>query len=108
MEQLIKRFIELANDFDINASLKLFAEDAVIDDVSVGETFVNKSGVSRYLETFFVGYKTKTRIDSLEIIDSFNTKVKVDFTGSFGHETGGLDIAFDENGLIKKIDAYLE
>lgn len=108
MEKQIKQFIDAANAFDVEAALNLFADKAIIDDVSVGEKFVGKSGVRSYLETFFVGYKTRTRLESFEIIDSFNTKSKVDFTGKFGHEKGGLDFAFDNDGLIKNIDAYLD
>lgn len=108
MEKQIKLLINAANAFDVEAALNLFADKAIIDDVSVGEKFVGKSGIRSYLETFFVGYQTKTRLVSLEIIDTFNAKIKVDFSGKFGAEKGGLDFTFDNDGLIKNIDAYLE
>lgn len=108
MEKLIKQFIENANLFDVDSALELFAENAVIDDESVGRKFVNKKGVRDYLETFFVGYNTKTQLDLFEITDDFNASIKVDFTGDFGHEKGGLNFSFNKEGLIAKIDAYLE
>ncbi|TDQ08116.1 hypothetical protein ATK78_2618 [Pedobacter metabolipauper] len=34
--------------------------------------------------------------------------MKVEFIGDFGHETGGLVILFNETGLIKHVEAYLD
>ncbi len=108
MKKLIEQFLDTTNAFDIEASLIFFADNAVIDDVSVGKKFNGKEGVRDYLETFFVGYKTKTKLDSIEIINAFNIKAKVDFTGDFGHEKGGLNFKFNEIGLIEAVDAYLD
>jgi|SRR5450432_910527 len=108
IKEIVKQFINATNAFDVEAALTLFAEDAVIDDVSVGEKFKNTSGVRKYLEKFFVGYKTVTKVESIEVLDNRNAKVKVDFTGDFGHETGGLNFTFNSAGLIITIDAYLD
>lgn len=108
IETLIKQFIDAANKFDVEAALALFAKDAVIDDVSVGDKFKNTAGVRKYLERFFVGYHTITRLESLEIANATRAKAKVDFTGDFGHETGGLDVTINSAGLIAAIDAYLD
>jgi hypothetical protein len=96
------------NAFDVEAALALFAADAVIDDVSVGEKFRNEKGVRKYLETFFVGYQTVTKLLSIELSGGRNAKVQVDFTGNFGHETGGLDFIFNKAGQIHQISAYLD
>jgi ketosteroid isomerase-like protein len=37
IKQIINQFIKASNAFDVETALKLFAADAVIDDVSVGE-----------------------------------------------------------------------
>lgn len=108
MKKLIEQFLDTTNAFDVEASLQLFTENAVIDDISVGKKFKGKEDVRDYLETFFVGYKTKTKLDSSENINAFTVKTKVDFTGDFGHEKGGLDFMFNEGGLIEAIYAYLD
>lgn len=104
----IKQFIKSSNAFDVDAVLNLFAANAIIDDVSVGEKFKNKTGVRTYFEKFFIGYKTVTKLISIEKTDNLNANAKVDFTGDFGHETGALNFTFNEEGLIKTIHAYLD
>ena len=108
MKKIIKQFINATNAFDVEAALALFADDAVIDDVSVGEKFKNIYGVRKYLEKFFVGYKTVSRLESVEELDNRKAQAQVDFTGDFGHETGGLNFTFNSDGLIKTINAYLD
>jgi len=108
MNKIMKQFIKATNAFDVDVALKLFADDAVIDDVSVGEKFKNSKGVRTYLEKFFVGYHTVTRLESLEILDDRHAKAQVDFTGNFGHETGVLSVTINTSGLIIAIDAYLD
>ena len=108
IERVIKQFITNANKFDVKATLELFASNAVIDDVSVGDKFKNTAGVKRYLETFFVGYKTVTKLESLKVINPHQANAHVDFTGNFGHETGGLNVTINTDGLITAIDAYLD
>ena len=108
MKKIITQFINATNAFDVEAALALFADDAVIDDVSVGEKFKNTTGVRKYLEKFFVGYKTVTKLESVEVLDNRNAKAQVDFTGDFGHETGGLNFTLNSDGLIIAINAYLD
>jgi ketosteroid isomerase-like protein len=108
IEEAVRQFINAANEFDVETALQLFAENAIIDDESVGDKFQNATGVRKYLETFFVGYKTVTKLESLEVINPNYAKAKVDFKGNFGHETGGLNITLNQDGLIEVIDAYLD
>jgi ketosteroid isomerase-like protein len=108
MKKIIQQFINAINAFDVEAALKLFDDDAVIDDVSVGEKFKNIKGVRKYLEKFFVGCQTITKLKSLEILDERQAKAQVDFTGDFGHETGVLEVTLNADGLIIKINAYLD
>lgn len=105
---LVDDFVRTTNAFDVRAALSLFAPDAVIDDASVGDAFVGGAGIRRYLERFFVGYKTQSRPLSIESLDDRNAIVRLDFTGDFGHETGILKIAVNSDGLIGRIDADLE
>ncbi|WP_051777431.1 nuclear transport factor 2 family protein [Pseudorhizobium pelagicum] len=108
MQTLVENFIRTANAFDIEGTLSLFASDAVIDDVSVGDAFVGRDSVRLYLERFFVGYNTASRLLSLEQLDDSNAVVRLDFTGDFGHEVGILKIATNSEGLIVQVDADLE
>jgi ketosteroid isomerase-like protein len=107
MNKLVSNFIENANAFDVNGMLALFSADSVIDDVSVGDAFVGTAGVRRYLEQYFVGYHTTTRLLALEQKDDATASARVDFTGDFGHETGWLRFKLDADGLIERIDAEL-
>ncbi|MGV1822421.1 nuclear transport factor 2 family protein [Agrobacterium tumefaciens] len=108
MQKLIENFIRVTNAFDLDGALSLFAVDAVIHDVSVGDAFVGTEGVRRYIERFFVGYNTRSELLSMENLDDLNTVVRLDFTGDFGHEIGTLKIAANSAGLIERIDADIE
>jgi ketosteroid isomerase-like protein len=100
--------IAATNAFDVEAALALFAADAVIDDPSTGERFDGKAGVREYVERFFVGYRTVTRLLSFASTGERQARVRLDFTGDFGHEIGLLEIVTDPAGLIVRIDADLE
>lgn len=108
MRKLVESFIADANAFDVEGALSLFATDAVIDDISVGDAFVGHTGVRQYLERFFVGYNTRSKLLSIEELDAFHSSVRLDFIGDFGHEIGILKIAINATGLIERIDADLE
>ncbi|SDR52330.1 hypothetical protein SAMN05443245_7162 [Paraburkholderia fungorum] len=108
MQKLVDTFIQAANAFDVESALILFTSDAVIDDVSVGDAFVGTEGIRLYLEQFFVGYKTTSKLLSFERLDNSNALVRLDFTGDFGHEIGTLKITADAKGLIERIDADLD
>lgn len=108
IESKINQFISLTNNFELDAVIALFAHNASIDDESVGEKFTNTAGIRRYLENYFVHYKTVTKLESLNIINNSYAEVRVDFTGNFGHETGGLHVKINEKGLIISIHAYLD
>jgi hypothetical protein len=108
MKKLVDTFIRTANAFDVDGAVALFASDAIIDDVSVGDAFVGTEGIRLYVERFFVGYKTASKLLSLERLDDFNASLRLDFTGDFGHEVGTLKITINSEGLIERIDADLE
>jgi hypothetical protein len=108
IRMVTKQFIKSANAFDVEAVLALFAANAVIDDISVGKKFKNTSGLREYLENFFVGYKTVTRLVAIEVLDDLRANAQVNFTGDFGHETGALNFTLNADGLIKSIHAHLD
>lgn len=100
--------IAATNAGDAGAVADLFTADAVIDDSSTGERFNGEAGVRDYVERFFVGYHTVTRLLSIAPLDAGRTRLRVDFTGDFGHEVGRLDLTVDAEGRIARIDADLE
>jgi hypothetical protein len=108
MEKLVDTFIQTVNAFDVEGAVALFKSDAVIEDVSVGDAFVGTDGIRLYLEKFFVGYKTASKLLSLQQLDSFVAIVRLNFTGDFGHEIGSLRIKINSDGLIELIEADLE
>ena len=107
LEHIVQQFIAAANKFDTEGVLGLFAPDAVIDDVSVGDKFEQTEGIKKYFVTFFIGYNTSTQLLSLEHTEPGRINAKVDFTGDFGNETGRLDFHINDAGLIGQIDADL-
>lgn len=106
--RLADALIEATNAFDVDKALVLFTPDAVIDDPSTGHHFDGHSGIRDYLTQFFVGYHTVTTLLSVEAVGKGRSRVRVDFTGDFGHEIGILDLSIDPDGLIVRIDADLE
>jgi ketosteroid isomerase-like protein len=101
-------FIATTNAGDVDAAVALFVPDAVIDDPSTGHCFNGHTGVRAYIEQFFVGYHTVTRLLSMQERGAGLARVRVDFSGDFGHEIGLLDMAVDAAGKIVRIDASLE
>lgn len=101
-------FIAASNAFDVGRVLALFAPEAVIDDPSTGHCFDGHAGVRVYIERYFIGYQTVTRLLSLDSLGAERARARVDFTGDFGHEIGVLVFRVNSEGLIVRIDAHLE
>ena len=108
LRQVAGALIAATNAFAVEQVLGLFAHDAVIDDPSTGHRVDGHAGIRRYVEQYFVGYQTVTRLLSMQRIGPQRARVRVDFTGDFGHEIGNLDITVDALGLIARLDADLE
>lgn len=100
--------IAATNAFDVEAVLALFTPDALIDDPSTGHSFVGHTGIRDYIERYFVGYHTVTRALSLDVLSDNHARVRVDFTGDFGHEIGVLELSLNAKGLIVRMNADLE
>jgi len=92
---IVGDWITATNTHDVDQYLAFFADDAVLDDPSVGEAFTGKPGIARYFQSYFVGYNTQTRLVGADARED-SLHVEVDFTGDFpGGQTGGtFDITF--------------
>lgn len=108
LRRVADALIAATNAFAVEQVLGLFAHDAVIDDPSTGHRFDGHAGIRRYVEQYFVGYQTVTRFLSMQRLGPQRARVRVDFTGDFGHEIGNLDITVNAQGLIVRLDADLE
>ena len=106
--KLADALIAATNAFDVDGVISLFSPTAVIDDPSTGQCFEGHTGIRDYVERYFVAYHTVTRILSIEHLALDRARIRVDFTGDFGHEIGRLDLKVDEPGAIARIDADLE
>ena len=84
------------NAGDVDAFVALFTPDTVIDDPSIGHRFEGHAGIRNYIERYFVGYLTVTQFLSINRLPEGRARVRVDFTGDFGHEIGLLDITVND------------
>ncbi len=108
LRKAVDAFIAATNSYDVERVLVLFTPDAVIDDPSTGHCFDGHAGIRNYIEQFFIGYRTVTRFLSIESLGHNQARVRVNFTGNFGHEIGWLDMSVNTEGIIVRIDAGLE
>ncbi|RZI55945.1 MAG: nuclear transport factor 2 family protein [Rubrivivax sp.] len=108
LRELADALISATNAFDADRVLTLFTADAVIDDPSTGHVFDGHAGIRDYVERYFVGYHTVTRLLSFKSLGPRKGRARVDFTGDFGHEIGILELAINADGKIVRVDARLE
>ncbi|MBT0769082.1 nuclear transport factor 2 family protein [Kineosporia sp. J2-2] len=94
-ETIVAEWIQAANTHDPERFLAFFADDAVLDDPSVGRSFEGADGIGEYYRDYFIGYGTRTRLIGMTPQDG-HLHVEVHFTGEFpGGQTGGIfDITF--------------
>lgn len=107
IENFIQDWVEATNTFNIKNYLDFYASDAILDDPSVGKKFVGHEGIESYYTSYFIGYKTQTKLIKL-IINNDTAYMEVEFTGEFpGGKIGGMfDIIFKE-GKIHRVKADL-
>lgn len=105
----IKDWLDKSNAYDTKNYLEKWQENAVLDDPSVGQVFKGHSGIKKYFESYFIGYKTQTRLIKLNIISDNEAQVEVEFTGEFpeGKIGGTFDFTF-KDGKIDKAKADLK
>ena len=108
----IKLFIEdwlaVSNAYDTEKYLDKWHKDAALDDPSVGQVFKGHSGIKNYFESYFIGYRTQTRLVTLDTISDNKAHIEVEFTGEFpeGKISGMFDFTF-KDGKIAKAKADL-
>lgn len=96
----IEEWIKLGNAFDTDAYLEKYRADAILDDPSVGRKFIGHKGIRDYFTTYFIGYKTQTRLIKLDIHGN-EAHLEVEFTGEFpeGKIGGTFDIILKDEKI---------
>lgn len=104
----ISDFLSVSNAYGTENYLHFWHKNATLDDPSVGEVFKGHSGIRKYFEDYFIGYKTQTRLVKMEIINDNEIHTEVEFTGEFpGGKIGGtFDFSF-KDGKIENAKAEL-
>ncbi|MFC6095492.1 nuclear transport factor 2 family protein [Flavobacterium qiangtangense] len=108
LEKIIEGWITAGNSYDTEKYLDFYHENAVLDDPSVGRKFNGKKGIMEYYESYFIGYKTQTKIISIAIKDPDRASLEVEFSGDFpeGKLRGSFEFIFGE-GKITHLSADL-
>ena len=109
IKEFINDLLNKSNDYDTEKYLEKWHQNSVLDDSSVGQVFKGHSGIKKYFESYFVGYKTQTRLEKLKIISDNEAHIEVEFTGEFpeGKIGGTFEFIF-KNGKIDKAKADLK
>jgi len=101
IEKFIEQWISIGNSYDTEKYLEFYTEDVVMDDPSVGRKFIGKNGIKEYFESYFIGYKTQTKITNLVVKDVNQAHLEVEFTGDFpeGKIGGTFDFTFRDGKI---------
>ena len=93
-------WIAVSNSYDTEKYLEKYLEDAVLDDPSVGRKFVGHKGIKDYYISYFIGYKTQTKLLKLKIQNNM-AHLEVEFTGEFpeGKIEGMFDFTFRDQKI---------
>jgi ketosteroid isomerase-like protein len=108
INQFVKVWLDRSNAYDTKKYLEFWQEKAVIEDPSGGQVFKGHPGIKKYFESYFIGYKTQSRLIKLDIISDEEAHIEVEFTGEFpeGKIRGTFDFIF-KDGKIDKAKADL-
>lgn len=101
-------WLEISNSYNTEKYLAKYLDDAILNDPSVGKKFVGLNGIREYYTSYFIGYKTQTKLLKLDIHDN-NAHMEVEFTGEFpeGKIEGVFDFTF-KNQKIETVKADLK
>lgn len=102
IKKTINDWIAAGNSYDTEKYLDFYAVDAVLDDPSVGRVYKGRKEIKQYFDSYFIGYKTQTRLVSIEPLKQDQAHVAVKFTGDFpeGNIGGIFDLTFKEDKII--------
>ncbi len=102
IQKIIKDWIATGNSYNAEKYLDFYADDALLDDPSVGRVYKGRKEIKQYFDSYFIGYKTQTRLVRIEPLKQDQAHVEVKFTGDFpGGNIGGIfDLTFKDDKII--------
>ena len=106
IKAFLQDWISVSNSYNTKKYLAKYLPDAVLDDPSVGKKFVGHAGIKDYYTSYFIGYKTQTKLLKLDCKNN-TAHLEVEFTGDFpeGKIGGMFDFTFrDEKIATVKAD----
>jgi hypothetical protein len=100
--EFMDEWIAVSNSYDTEKYLAFYAENAVLDDPSVGRKFNGRIGIKEYFNSYFIGYKTQTKKVKIIVKDENQAHLEVEFTGDFpeGKIGGTFDFKFEAGKII--------
>ena len=100
IETFLREWVAVGNSYDKRKYLDMYLEDAVLDDPSVGRKFVGREEIGEYYSSYFIGYKTQTKVLKL-LVDADKAHLEVEFTGDFpeGKIEGVFDFTFRDEKI---------
>lgn len=103
INEFVKDWLDKSNAYDTEKYLEKWQENAVLVDPSVGQVFKGHSGLRMYFESYFIGYKTQTKLVKLNVISDNKANIEVEFTGEFpeGKIGGIFNFTFKDNKIEK-------
>lgn len=103
IKAFIDDFLAVSNAYNTEKYLEKWHKNATLDDLSVGQVFQGHAGIKKYFESYFIGYKTQTRLVKLDIINENEVHTEVEFTGEFpeGKIGGILDFTFNDGKIAE-------
>ncbi|MEA1847600.1 nuclear transport factor 2 family protein [Chryseobacterium sp. MHB01] len=99
----VEEFIASSNAYDTVDYVSKWQTDVILDDPSVGNVYVGHSEIKNYFESYFIGYRTQTKLIKLDITSDNKANLEVEFTGSFpeGKIKGFFSFTFEEGRISK-------
>lgn len=100
IKSIITEWIDVSNAYDVEKYLSFFLEDAVLDDPSVGRKFVGHDGIKEYFTSYFIGYKTQSKLVKIAI-DNNVAYIELAFRGEFpeGEINGTFELSFKDGKI---------
>ncbi len=100
IKAFLSDWIAVSNSYNTEKYLEKYLEDAVLNDPSVGRKFVGHNGIRDYYTSYFIGYKTQTKLMKSDIGDN-KAHLEVEFTGEFpeGRIGGMFDFTFKDEKI---------
>ena len=100
IKSFLSDWIVVSNSYDTEKYLDKYLEDAILDDPSVGKKFIGHEGIRDYYTSYFIGYKTQTKLLKLSSKNNM-ARLEVEFTGKFpeGKINGMFEFTFSNNKI---------